>query len=500
MSASPLWIAPDGSDGGGLGTESMPFRTVDAAVAVADPRGHDILAKPGEYGASNITAQGVRLRAADPSRQPIIYGGGALVGGVAFTGLWANHSGNVWKLTDADDPLAMVLRQRSDGRFFKGIRKDSVGELTTERFFFYDSGPRVLYLYTGGGAPGATYDRVHRTATTGTASIYTVPASGIFPFGLLYVGPAANDVLIQNVRVIGGLGNGILGDDALRLCIEGGETSYNQEDGRGGFGLVGYVSRAGKSNFNGFRRLRLYDLSDITTQGDGDSLHLGAAQSTFAIEDMEYEGNDKDGIQNIHGSTGTIDRVRIKDCALNLVFNGSGNQTARNVEIVMGSDNLGGIGFLTSAVITLENVTIRGQAVAGVPALRMIQGSASLANAIVSNLAVGVADDYGIGVLAEDYNCWHAIGAQKTVGGVGSAMSLGAHDLTSDPLFYDASAGDLRLQASSPCAAAGTDLSSTSPAVDVLGRARRASAWSMGARQVAAPALSGAGARRDRWR
>ena len=79
---NPLWIAQDGSDVGGLGTESMPFRTVDAAVAVAPATGQDILAKPGFYGAQNITKAGIRLRAADPERQPILYGGGALVGWV----------------------------------------------------------------------------------------------------------------------------------------------------------------------------------------------------------------------------------------------------------------------------------------------------------------------------------------------------------------------------------------------------------------------------------
>lgn len=471
MAVKEWWIAPDGSDGGGLGTESMPFLTVDACVS-AGKAGDIVSAKPGiYYNPSNLTKQGMTLRTVG-NGMARFHGGGV----VSASGVWVPHSGYIWKMLSVADPVS-IFCETPRGDWIKGWLKDSLGELVNAYDFFWDSGTSTLYFVSPDGNPSSVFGKIHKPVQTGTASIYTNAGAGIFPFGGIYI--SATDVALRGVIASGWGGNGILGDDASRLYVDHCNVDLNLEDGGGGFGLNDLTVWGGQATENGRRRGRLLNLADIETRGDGWSTHLGLVESTnFSIKGVFFKKNTKDGVQNIHGSTGTIEECRFEKCCYNLVFNTSGNQTVRNCEIVVDAEDLFGLGLLsTAANISIYNLTIvgpgAGQARWGTQAgIRNLQGTLTVVNTILKGFDNGYLDANGIGVLVEDYNLFH--GNTSNALNVSTPISLGAHDKTVDPQFAAAAAKYYQLLSTSPARAAGLDLRASGVTRDIKGRTRPA--------------------------
>jgi hypothetical protein len=449
---SDIYAATDGTAGGN-GSQSMPY---DLATALTAQTAADrLIVMPGVYAQSATVGSGLLIEGHFTGR-PIIYGGAQI------TGTWEHYSGDVYRIATAN-PVAsslgkLILRTHS-GLFLAGEYMDSLAEVTEDREWYHDG--TWLYLHSSDGDPSVAYWRVDKASLTGTASsIYGAATGG------LYLGAGKDGVTLTNLGVYGFRGNGLLVDDCASITVEDCATSYNAEDGRGGFAMPDYVSRRNKADWNGTRRVRLGELG--LTDGDGESLHDGSGipSTNFSIRDNTYEGNCKAGPDNIEGSSGTIERCTITNCGFGLILNTYATQTFRNITLRAGDLGVGAFGIVVGTA-NVHNCTFIGRDQAASTAVISIfgVGSVTMRNSIITGWPTAFA--LSTTTFTHSHNCFDA----TTLG-----VTLGTGEIQTDPLIVAPRYG---LAPTSPCLGTGTSLAATF-VDDRYGR-RRSTTWSMGA-------------------
>lgn len=455
------YVATTGSNGNAGDVSTLPLATVTYACTLVSPD-DEIWIAPGIYAEAAVQLVSADVTFRGWGGIPIIYGGAQVAG------TWVNHAGNVWKITTvASDPGTIILRSSAAAEFSafsKGLRMDAVGEVTSDRKFFYDSGATTLYLYSVGN-PSTTYYRVDYSSSTGTAGIYS-DSAGFYAVG-------ANRCRFERIAVYGYRQHGFGADDATDLTFIDCDHSFNGQDGCGGFNLPNFTYIGGRASWNGTRKAR--NFGELLPDGDGISLHtggVGSGSDGFLIRNVHFEGNTKSAVQNIHDSAGLIDRCISVNNQLHFPLSSysTSPQTCQNSKMTLADDDLGCFGADAGCVGTYRNCTAYGAKTTGVIAVFIINGTINMQNCIVQRFDVGAF--VVLGTLNRNDNVWNDV---TTLG-----FTLGASEISSDPLLLGIASGYYGIPRNSPAVGIGTDYSGSGSTHDLAGR-KRPSAPSAGA-------------------
>lgn len=406
--------AEGGSDSAAGTSEAVAFATLQKAHDSASAN-DTVYVKAGTYtatvsGTKNLTIIGY-------GGQVIVYGGEPLDGDA-----WELHAANVWKkpnvtLTDGVAPFlgqtsqALIFLTTSGG-YVKGWQMDALVEVDSASTygikFFYDTATDDLYVYSTSD-PTTAFSSVHYTAKAGTAGTVALSSGGIVWTGAT--------LTMRNVDVYGWDGNGVLiynGSADVSNC----DMSFNREDGYGGFRGTDPAVRRSKMRFNGCRRPRLADGTDIWTDGDGHSWHAHAGEETTGIVDEfnYYEGNTKDAFQHIDSSTGTCVGAVVKNCNYGIVYNQAGTQTLFSARVTAGPNCIGAIGLVNLGTVNIYGCTLYGAGVVGTAAIISIFGDiTALRGNAIKNWPTGYSSLGAPGT--ESHNGWNVTSVGLTPAG-----------------------------------------------------------------------------------
>jgi PKD repeat protein len=275
------------------------------------------------------------------------------------------------------------------------------------------------------------------------ANATTGPQTVLLPAGidvkitnpLIFNDTTGGTIMVGTGAVIDGSAMGGGGRDCVTIDANSNQIVGLVITGCGGWPID---IKAGASD-NRIERCHIYD--------NAWPVYMAGANNTFG-PDNEIAGSQHEGIYL--AAPGVIERNWIHDSSLagiHMTRDSDGSLISQNTILKNGH----GIELARFAdTVRLWHNTIVTNRLAGVMVPSQVRETDCRNNLLAGNAGFGVeAADAAFGVGLLDYNDYY------DNGGACSACSTGAHSLATDPLFVDATAGDLRLKQGSPLIDAG---------------------------------------------
>jgi len=223
----------------------------------------------------------------------------------------------------------------------------------------------------------------------------------------------------------------------------------------GDYIFAGTVSFDGPSGIT-YKSLNLHG-AKLTGNGTIRSINIGqSSTNTISLRDFQFADlTINSSADDNGGSKNLLDRIKhIDSTAFNRTvgFFNSADLDVTNSSFLFKYTGTGNKVFRTAASLTLTSCSIHC-VVSGLPANDITITGGALSSNSLKNFIFS-SDDSSVFASSHDlaskasYSCFHNAGSANTSGG--------SNNLFEDPVFVDATNGDLRLRPTSPCINAGT--------------------------------------------